>query len=167
MKQSDLYREYARVIDMCEPHRESGIHPNDCVIHNDHRLSGVPYFNNEPANWKFAIAIVEGKPVFEGDVLYHYLEPKGCRVVSLHEKGLVAFSFESNTNDFVYVKNLSWNPPAPPRKTITINGNEYPAPDNSDSWFGVNINGKFFSYKNSMDAVDVTNALLSLLEDKK
>jgi len=101
MKKSDLYREYARVIDMCEADE---ISTYGCVKHNGIPLSGVPYFNNEPAKWEFALAIVEGKPVFEGDVLY---DSKGNK-----------YNIPSGAE--WYWNNYSWTQPKPATITVTI-----------------------------------------------
>lgn len=119
MKKSDLYREYARVIDICEsaPYGGAGIHPNDCVKHNDHRLSGVPYFNGEPAKWEFALAIVEGKPVFKGDDIWH--EKYGqVKALEFKNHNLFAKKSESSYPICGCLGNYSWNPPKP--KTITV-----------------------------------------------
>ena len=68
MKQSDLFREYARVIDMCEG---AEVHPYKCV--KQRGLVGFHKtleFTGSPEEYTFAIGICEGKPVFAGDVLY-------------------------------------------------------------------------------------------------
>lgn len=71
MKRSDAYREYARIIDMVSGHP---IHVNHCMRN---RYSKAKYILNDEAmyfvdndNTEFAVAIVEGRPVFPGDILY-------------------------------------------------------------------------------------------------
>lgn len=63
---SGLFREYARVIDLCNG---TTVNPDDCVRYNNKfcRLD----FREAPSDYIFAISIVENKPVFVGDFLYH------------------------------------------------------------------------------------------------
>ena len=107
MKKSDLYREYARIVDMCE---STNIKPKECVKHGGFTLSRYDKdFNHLPDSYSFAIAIVEGMPVFEGDVLYG---PDGIKftVNSLHCRRYTGYALCS----------CSWNPPKPKEVTITI-----------------------------------------------
>lgn len=77
-RRSDLFREYARVIDMCEGTK---VDPEQCVkINSKAEFYDSPAFNADPNKYTFAIAIVEDKPVFAGDVLYN----KQGYVVAVH-----------------------------------------------------------------------------------
>lgn len=69
MKRSDLFREYARVIDMCEGTK---IDPMMCVKIRGYFIDfGCDMvFDGNVSDYTFAIGICEGKPVFAGDVLY-------------------------------------------------------------------------------------------------
>jgi len=80
MKKSDLYREYARVIDMCEG---TNIKPIMCVLIRGELLYTPPYhdylgpqfsakilIDADPNDHSFALCLVEGKPVFKGNTLY-------------------------------------------------------------------------------------------------
>ena len=106
MKKSDLYREYARVIDMCEG---TGLEQFDCMkymgcIYRDHNGSKNPSFDRPASEFSFALAIVEGKPVFEGDVLY---DSKGNK-----------YNIPSGAE--WYWNNYSWTQPKPATITVTI-----------------------------------------------
>ena len=70
MKRSDLFREYARVIDMCEGTK---IDPMMCVKIRGYFIDfGCDMvFDGNVSDYTFAIGICEGKPVFAGDVLYN------------------------------------------------------------------------------------------------
>lgn len=68
MKRSDLFRRYADVIDMCEGTK---VIPCECIKFDDESFTETPYFDSNYDLYTFAIAIVEDKPVFVGDVLYH------------------------------------------------------------------------------------------------
>ena len=102
---ADLHREYARVIDMCEG---TAVYPQDCFkydnsVYSKH-WSGNPTFEGNPDSYRFAIAIIENKPVFYGDKLYHN-----------HEYGPVRQEICFKLRD---TAEWSWNPPKP--ITITV-----------------------------------------------
>lgn len=86
----------------------TGLCWEQCVKHNGN--IGKPklgYHFADPAEcYEFALAVVEGKPVFDGDILYI---PNGGK-------------FTAGAKAFVrlkaYLPKLSWNPPKP--KTVTI-----------------------------------------------
>jgi hypothetical protein len=65
----DCLRELARVIDMCAA--GTGTHWYKCIRarFGVWDCSSIPNFTC-PKEWKFAIALVEGKPVFIGDALF-------------------------------------------------------------------------------------------------
>jgi len=81
MKCSDLIRRWADVIDMCE---ETVVNPEDCVKWNGEKcgLSFLKGIFASSYSYTFAIAIVEGRPVFVGDVLYH--RTGGMHIVNAH-----------------------------------------------------------------------------------
>jgi len=117
---ADLHREWARVLDMCEGTVVKPECTQKCVgggitTHDDPSLSGTPEF------YEFPIAIVEGKLVWRGDELYY-----GSRkyVATGRENRLVWLDGDS-TGGSANPDELSWNPP---RKTITINGEQIIAP---------------------------------------
>lgn len=68
---ADLFREYARILDFCE---RNTISPLDCIKFFTSGKKWVNIktaeFGNSPDRYKFALGVVEGKPVFEGDTLY-------------------------------------------------------------------------------------------------
>ena len=69
MKQSDLYREWARVLDMCDGTKVmptcawkfNGIIQDDCLPNFEY---------DSPEHFEFLVAILEDKPVFVGDTIY-------------------------------------------------------------------------------------------------
>ena len=66
-----LYLKYAKVIEMCE----GTIFENSpmlCVQYLGVNFTKGDnlYFNGAESNWKFAVGILEDKPVFLGDTLY-------------------------------------------------------------------------------------------------
>ena len=81
MKRSDLFREYARVIDMCEG---AEVRPYKCVKQNGETLHNPPRFDGLPQGYTFAIGICEGKPVFAGDVLWNKVKMFSDKMNSMH-----------------------------------------------------------------------------------
>lgn len=103
---ADLYTEAARVAKMIEG---TSLTIGECVK-VDNIMSGakvygkgVPTFNSSPEHYDFALFLVEGKPVFEGDVLYSKIICAAIAITNLWE-------FQDHT--------LSWNPPKP--KTVMV-----------------------------------------------
>ena len=128
MKKSDLYREWARVLDMTEAAGVSwfGFYKIDGISQNY-----VPDFKLDPARYSFAVAVLEWKPVFVGDVVYHK-ESGNKIIINVGLSSILAINF-------------TWKKP----RTITINGKTFPAPIlsthkdakgsciiiNSETWF--------------------------------
>lgn len=70
MKKSDLYREWARVMDMCEG---TNAKPEYCWKLGGWYMGEIPDFGAPPKGYTFAVAILEDKPVFFGDKVYSKL----------------------------------------------------------------------------------------------
>lgn len=68
MKKSDLYREWARVLDMCEG---TNVNPYIAWKFGGIQAGGRPEFIQDPDKYEFAAGIVENRPVFVGDKLYN------------------------------------------------------------------------------------------------
>ena len=130
MKRSDLYREWARVLDMCE---SIGIPPLLAVRKNggcEFVEMSISAFNDD-ADYSFALAIIEDRPVFVGDTLYDsggYQDPHHVKswIASPHSP-VVACDRRLGNPALIVVRNgemdyaaeikkLSWNPPAPAPK---------------------------------------------------
>lgn len=127
----DLMREYVWVSDLCDAYNKehnAGVKPWDCVrdcegksFLNDNILLE---FIKDRHPLQFAVAILEGRPVFVGDEIYSKYGKKfvvcdGC-IDSLTEK----YTFDYGLFPW---SELSWNPPTP-KRTFTLNGVELPCP---------------------------------------
>lgn len=151
MRKSDLYREWARVLDMCEG---SNVDPGDCWRiegEQSYPFPTTPKFTRNPECYSFAVAIVEDKPLFVGDELYW--KSDGLRF-NWH-KGL----FENYSE---YQRWLSWQPP---KKTFTLNGEELPCPSKC-GLYGFQL-GVFATYcfKTQEECTKVLNSINKLLKD--
>ena len=124
--EADLHDEYARVCRMCEGTK---VKPIDCWKLDGQLYSCMPFFDRTPSSLTFARDIVEDKPVFEGDVLYHNLHGR-CIASELGRFNIGNGVIGSDSHNF------SWSPPK--KKTFPLNGDELPSPDggnkNSSYW---------------------------------
>lgn len=156
MKKSDLYRELARVIDMCEG---TGVDPKFCWKYEGVNINGMPYFDSELEQYEFAVAILEGKPVFVGDKVY----ANNC-TSPLIVGGI------SKQNGYIFVGNcinydisiLSWNPP---KKTFLLNGVELPCPDGNKGGYQISLLSGRHYFSDFHDAQKVANAFDKLLSE--
>lgn len=100
--QSNCFREFARILEL-----ESHMHWNKLIL-----LHEMPYGETQipnfeiPENWSFAITVIEGKPVFIGDKLWHI------------ELGQITLDSWRDIGYRFQICNLSWNPPKP--KTVMV-----------------------------------------------
>jgi len=111
MSIAERYRECARVIDMCEG---TEVHPWKCIkyMSNDWRMENRLDLDRQ-GDYDFAVAILEGKPVFVGDKVYWKHDG------SEFEWGIVNHRLFSWGNDLTRT---------PPKRTFTLAGRELPLP---------------------------------------
>lgn len=109
--QIDLYREYVRVSDMCDAYNKdhgTDIKPWKCVRTCDGLGNVTQVFYEHPKfdaknkdAYKFAIAILDGQPVWIGDKVYH---------------STLGHAVTINQDHAVYgLKNATWTPPTKKR----------------------------------------------------
>lgn len=104
MNQNDLYIEYARVIKMCNGTALEN-KPWLCVKFNGTCIFDThPSFTSNPELYEFAVAILEDRPVFPGDILY--LKSSGLEYVA--DKYTTASA----------VSDMTWQPPKPKRRIV-------------------------------------------------
>lgn len=154
MNQNDLYIEYARVIEMCK-----GTALEDTpwlgVRFNESEFYDHPRFDTLVENYQFAVAILEDKPVFVGDILY--LKASGLEYVA--DKYTTASA----------VSDMTWQPPKPER-TFMLNGVDLPCPvDWKESRNGdvAVIDGEIFWFKTRMDADLVRDTLSKIFREAR
>lgn len=150
MKESDLHREYARIIDMCEG---TGLPVKECVKLRGQivDLDVKPRFDDRPDDYSFAVAILEGKPLFVGDEVYW----KSAGSEFDWDKGLFPDAED-------YQEALTRTP----ARTITLNGEKLPAPEGS-SGFALYIAGAGtarYIFQSSKARDSVENAIYKLLK---
>ena len=99
MNQNDLYLKYAEIIKMCKGTALED-KPWVCVRFNGGEFYGHPRFDTLAKNYQFAVAILEDRPVFVGDSLYH---PSGAKWIV------------GDTDDLT---GMPWQPPKPKRRIV-------------------------------------------------
>lgn len=158
MKKSDLYREWARVLDMCEG---TEVSPGLCWMLNGlgRGQDCIPKFNSDDERYEFAVAILEGKPVFVGDKVY----ANNCTsplTVKGSSKQLGYISVGNCVNYDISI--LSWNSP---NKTFLLNGEELPCPDNNKGGYQISLLSGRHYFSDFHDAQKVANAFDKLLSE--
>lgn len=150
MNQNDLYIEYARIIKMCK-----GTALEDTpwlgVRFNGSEFYDHPRFDTLVENYQFAIAILEGRPVFVGDSLYH---PSGAKWIV------------GDTDDLT---GMSWQPPKP-KRTFELRGMELPCPTNQISKYDLHaltINSACFWFETQEEKDLVEDTLLNILTEAR
>jgi len=149
MKKSDLHREWARVLDMCEGTKVSH---NDCwkwegvIQHDEPCLT-----NKRMSAYQFAVSILEDKPVFVGDKVYSKFDGMELRV---YPSG-----FDWDT--------VSWNPP---KKTFMLNGDELPCPIKAEEGWFIDIKAgsgrdERFYFESHIEIDKVADAIIKLLKE--
>ena len=142
MKKSDLYREWASVLDMCDG---TNVDPNDCWKFNGEFKNRCIEFDS-CGKYEFMVAILEDKPVFVGDKVYDQYDGSES-VVDYRPESLDGFSRN------------------PPKKTFMLNGEELPCPVKSGEWY-FTIGGQLIvRFKRAGDLVKVQKAIMKLLMD--
>lgn len=145
MKKSDLHREWARVLDMCEG---TNVNPEDCWKIGARRPGIVPRFCEDLERYEFAAAILEGKPLFVGDKVWSKL---------LDDWYII-------TDGTVNFHDMSWNPP---KKTFLLNGVELPCATTKQGGevmiIKVGNQEYYFMFESGKDADKVMTSIYNLL----
>jgi len=126
MKKSDIFREYARVVDMCEG---TTVMPYHCVRFNGKDFDPNTYWFGVPGllacdpmvrgEITFAVCIIENKPVFRWDRLYVIRTGEGFGVGAIHvNETMLQGHCDDGTQCWLNTEILTWNKPKP--KTISV-----------------------------------------------
>jgi len=149
-KRSDLFRQYARVIDMCEG---TNVNALDCIKFNDRPLvernkSNEPEFILDPSCYDFAIAILEGKPLFAGDTVY-CITKGSAMIISAYGPPVKEF-----------IDQVTWNKPA---RKIKIDSVELPRPLDDESPHQVGVCGTSYYFRSIDDSREFMNGVIELI----
>jgi hypothetical protein len=121
----------------------------------------IPTLNDDIDTYEFALAIVEDRPVFKGDVLW----TKDSQQITV-DTGLATFDgYKIWTSDgrLFMCDFLSWQEP---KRTITINGKEYPSPLTHPTNSSITVSGIAFYFNTMEECLVVRQALWDALNGK-
>ena len=105
MNQNDLYLKYAEIIKMCKGTALED-KPWVCVRFNGSEFYDHPRFDTLAKNYQFAVAILEGRPVFVGDTLYWKTTGEEYIVNSYNKCTSMPLGY------------MTWQPPKPKRRIV-------------------------------------------------
>lgn len=154
MKKSDLYREWARVLDMCELTK---VKPESCWKYAGFKTDQhIPEFAEDYNKYEFAVAILEGKPVFVGDRIW--LKSIGAYSIVPAKEAL----HTGITDEY-----CSW---VEPKKTFMIDGVELPSPrpyrvENGNFLIIAGTKHNYYAFDKIIDRNRVERAIVNILED--
>lgn len=136
------------------------------------------YFDHHPnfeifdphSEVRFSVAVLEGKPVFENDIVYRKEDGYKFLVDGIfqNERGLIKLDFDNSSaiwkqNNFA--KCFTWTPPAP-KRTFKLNGVELPCPSNTKK-FGFYCSGRFYGFDSIDESDMVSDALHRILTESR
>lgn len=150
VKRSDLFRQYARVIDMCEG---TNVNVLDCIKFNGvpwmelNRSTNDPEFSRDPSCYGFAIAILEGKPLFVGNTVYHATDGK-----------MIISEYGPPVREFI--DQITWNKP---ERKIKIASVKLPRPLDDESPHQVGVCGTSYYFRSIDDSREFMNGVIELI----
>ena len=126
-KTNQLYLDYSRVIEMCTSTALEDM-PWLAVKHKGGGFDRHPSFDGGD-DYKFAVAILEDKPVFVGDILYKKDNGRKAIIDKLFDDGLLRIDFDNSPAIWKSISGaFTWQPPPKPKRTFNLNGVELPCP---------------------------------------
>jgi hypothetical protein len=138
---------------------------------------GHPGLSASIEKYEFAVAVLEGRPVFENDIVYR--KEDGYKVLveglmhNTNDRWLIKLDFDNRLalwkpNQFSQF--FTWTPPTP-KRTFTLNGVELPCPvtflKESDERHMIQIHNNSFYYKSGDEYDQVTSALIRILTEAR
>ncbi|MCP5244822.1 MAG: hypothetical protein H6937_02180 [Burkholderiales bacterium] len=112
MNTNDLYIEYARVIEMCKWTALENT-PWDCVKLGNQLFDEHPRFCVHSMEYKFAVAVLEDKTVFVGDVIYYKCDGERLEIIRAGRDGdiIIKELFNREVSIEFFHDDFTWTPP--------------------------------------------------------
>ena len=162
----DLNLEYwGRIHDMCDTYNKehgTSIKPYQCVRHcgNMWNLKEHPHFDG--SNYDLAVAIIDGKPVFVGDVLYS--KDKGLeRIIKGGSQTIRHIFTNVGSRD---LNDLTLTPPKH-KRTFELNGRQLTCPEKKFVNVSLEILGEDYFFNSLDDRNEVAKAINDLLDNAR
>ena len=166
--QSEVFEQLARVAKLIEG--------TDLELRNVAKYTSTEGFPvefidiyGEPSGYTFALALVEGKPVFAGDKLWSNYSNKEVTIegTTVYKDNLY-LTHINNAGDGgdTCLDTLTWKQP---KKTFMLNSIELPLPTSDDRYYisDAHINLREFTWESARDRDSVAHELIQLLRGNK
>jgi len=153
--QRELNLEYwGRVYDMCDSYNKqhgTSISPQQCVKNDGYIWNSKvnPLFDGR--KYDLAVAIIEGKPVFVGDKIYHKAQ-KHC--VPVMEGAFYDHSYWTLT-------------PPKKKRTFDLNGKQLPCPSEDYDESVLELLGEHYYFESIEDRNEVAREIIKLLDNAR
>ena len=130
----------------------AGINPWDCVRYpHDCGFVGHPKFNLDIDKYTFALTVLEGRPVWEGDEIYSKETGMKIKVMAHHAERYLRW------------ESMTWTPPTK-KRTFMLGGKELNSPVNKGKGdYLTRVAGNEFYFTNYDDRNALDNILYELL----
>ena len=152
--QRDLNLEYwGRVHDMCDAYNKqhgTNIDIKQCVKYCGNSWESINHPVFDSPNYDLAVAIIEDKPVFVGDKIYHKSMKHSVTIIE---------------GAFYDCRYWTLTPPKPQR-TFELNGKQLPCPSKDDN-YPLEILGEFYYFESREDRNKVAKAINYLLDNAR
>ena len=146
---------YGRVHDMCDAYNKqhgTNTQPQQCVKHGGYIWNlkmQHPMFDGD--RYDLAVAIIEGKPVFVGDKIYH----KGMKhCVKIIEGAFYDYRYWTLT-------------PPKPKRTFDLNGKQLPCPSEDYDESVLELLGEHYYFESIEDRNEVAREIIKLLNNAR
>lgn len=157
---------YGRVHDMCDDYNKehgTNIKPQQCVKYYGNVWDlpiKHPVFDDK--NYDLAVAIIDGKPVFVGDVLYS--KDKGLeRIIKGGSQTIRHIFTNVGSRD---LNDLTLTPPKH-KRTFELNGKQLPCPEKKFVNVSLEILGEDYFFNSLDDRNEVAKAINDLLDNAR
>ena len=153
--QRELNLEYwGRVYDMCDSYNKqhgTSISPQQCVKNDGYIWNSKvnPLFDGR--KYDLAVQIIEGKPVFVGDKIYHKAQ-KHC--VPIMEGAFYDPRYWTLT-------------PPKPKRTFDLNGKQLPCPSEDYDESVLELLGEHYYFDSIEDRNEVAREIIKLLDNAR
>lgn len=173
MKQADFYSEIARVMRLCEG---TNLNYGDLVRYGETNITcDHDFMDKFSLKWnsdkfKFALTIVEGRPVFIGDILYHDIQGKVKVYATSTQKNFLICKKEIDNKidtPFLYdlnMQGISWKEA---KKTFILNGKEIPCSVNWLTNYSIKIEDKVIFFNSKEEVLEVKATLIEIFSENK
>lgn len=171
-ERNDLLEKFRKCIEMCARDGYK-ISPSSCVKYMGRVQFTMPTFNQLPERYEFALALIEGKPVFTGDILYFEGKDYVAREILYNGSLRLTRNVDELVIPVLIIDkdklNLLSRNPFKKKHMFMLNGEELPCPENKsrEDTYNIILFDEEYGFATECDRDKVIGSLKKLLEDAK